>query len=302
VSGKVVPLQTIDLIPYDAVEQSLGCEGFGMNKLLMLLACLLQMTCTKKKTDTSDSNSIFKNVRVEEIAANRAVIKFDTTIPTTCEAQYGTSKEGLDKTARDPNMAEGSFELVHEVPVEDLASGTNYFYRAKAADASGLIQYSEIFSFATLTGVPAGSAINVASKNQGAVISEVSSNFGGSGAGNDSSWGANNAIDDSMNSEWASNGDGNKAYLVINLSREFLLTGVGFRSRKMSDGSSIITSFKLVFADQSEQGPFSTPDPDQIYTFDFETPVKSQQVRFVALTTTGGNTGAKAIQLFSREL
>ncbi len=273
-----------------------------MNKFLMLLACLLQMTCTKKKTDTNDSNSIFKNVRVEQITANRAVIKFDTTIPTTCEAQYGTSKEDLNKTARDPSMADGIFELVHEVPVEDLASGTTYFYRAKAADASGSIQYTEILSFTTLAGTAGGSAINVASQNQGAVISEVSSNFGGSGSGNDSAWGANNAIDDSMSSEWATNGDGNNAYVVINLSREYLLTGIGFRSRKMSDGSSIITSFKLVFADQSERGPFSTPDPDQFYSFDFEAPVKSQQVRFVALTTTGGNTGAKAIQLFSREL
>lgn len=268
----------------------------------MLLACLLQITCTKKKTDASDSNSIFKNVRVEEITANRAVIKFDTTIPTTCEAQYGTSKGELNKTARDPNMAEGSFELVHEVPVEDLASGTAYFYRAKAADASGLIQYSETLSFTTLAGTPAGSAINVASLNQGAIISEVSSNFGGSGSGNDSAWGANNAIDDSMSSEWATNGDGNNAYLVINLSREFVLTGVGFRSRKMGDGSSIITSFKLVFADQSERGPFLTPDPDQSYSFDFESPIKSQQVKFVALTTTGGNTGAKAIQIFPRDL
>jgi len=252
------------------------------------------------KEDKNKTTAItFENLRVEEISSNRAVIRFNTSIPTTCEAEYGLAREMLSNTASDPSMEEGIFELEHMVPLEDLTPDTQYFYRAKATDGSGTTVYSEILTFTSLSNTELDDFTNVATLSQGASISEVSSNFGGVSASNSSSWGANNAIDGSMSSEWATSGDGDNAYLVINLSRVYLLQGVGFRSRKMNDGSAIITSFNLVFDDQSVFGPFATQDPDKVYSFDFPSPVSSQSVRFEAVTSTGGNTGARAIQIFT---
>ncbi|MBW2628499.1 MAG: hypothetical protein JRE45_12830, partial [Deltaproteobacteria bacterium] len=44
-------------------------------------------------------------------------------------------------------------------------------------------------------------------------------------------------------------------------------------------------------------GPFETPDPDQRYIFEIA-PIRAQRVRVEAVTTTGGNSGVKEIELF----
>jgi hypothetical protein len=66
----------------------------------------------------------------------------------------------------------------------------------------------------------------------------------------------------------------------------------------MGDGSSIIRSFRLVI-DGVTVGPFSSPDPAQRYRFDLVPPVDAQVVRFEAVETTGGNTGAREIELLA---
>ncbi|MBW2686830.1 MAG: hypothetical protein JRE19_13075, partial [Deltaproteobacteria bacterium] len=71
----------------------------------------------------------------------------------------------------------------------------------------------------------------------------------------------------------------------------------GFRSRKMTDGTSIITSVQIIFDGDTMMGPFATPDPDQRYTFEIA-PTRAQRVRVEAVTTTGGNSGVKEIEFF----
>lgn len=269
-----------------------------MKYAFFIVALLLLTVCSKKTEENSATTTAisFENLRVEEISARRAVIRFQTSSPTTCEAEYGLAEDSLVNTTTDPSMEDGAFEFEHEVPIEDLSPETVYYYRARATDTTGSTVYSDVRQFTTLSSTAATEFTNVATLSRGAAISEVSSNFGM--GGNSSTWGANNAIDGSMSSEWATNNNGDNAYLVIDLGQTFSLLGVGFRSRKMSDGSSIITSFKLIFDNQAELGPFATPDPDKVYSFDFTSPIASQTVRFEAVTTSGGNTGARAIQLF----
>ena len=133
----------------------------------------------------------------------------------------------------------------------------------------------------------------------GTSIAEVSSNFGG--AANGEAWGAEMAIDGNIASEWATNGDGDDAFIALQFAEVKILTGFAFRSRKMPDGSSIIRSVRLIFDDGAELGPFETPDPDQRDVFGFETPISTQSVRLEAVETSGGNTGAKEIEFFSPE-
>ena len=46
-------------------------------------------------------------------------------------------------------------------------------------------------------------------------------------------------------------------------------------------------------------GPFATPDSNVEYSFEFETPVTANSVRVEAVTSTGGNTGAREIRFYS---
>ena len=90
--------------------------------------------------------------------------------------------------------------------------------------------------------------------------------------------------------------DGKVATLGLDLGEATEITHFGFRSRKMTDGTSIIERVRVVF-DGVEHGPFDTPDPDQHYLFELDAPVDARLVRIEAVQTTGGNTGAKEIQL-----
>jgi hypothetical protein len=58
---------------------------------------------------------------------------------------------------------------------------------------------------------------------------------------------------------------------------------------------------QLFFGDsKTAVGPLMTPDPDELYSFDFDSPVMARTVRLEVLTSSGGNTGAKEGQFFAR--
>jgi hypothetical protein len=240
----------------------------------------------------------FSELRIEEIGASRAVVRFTTSIPTACEAEYGRSGEPLDGRARDPDMAPGETAIDHEVAIEDLLAATSYEVRAHATDADGRSAYSDPVPFATVVGGedPTAGLRNVALLAAGATIEEVSSNFGG--GANDAIFGIDEAFDDQMATEWSSNRDGDDAYVVLALAAPERLTHVGFRSRQMMNGTAIIHSFELTI-DAVTYGPFDAPDPTQRYVFTLAPPAVASVVRFDAVTTTGGHAGAKEIQLYA---
>jgi hypothetical protein len=242
----------------------------------------------------------FTNLRVEEITSTRAVVRFETSRPTTCEVEYGLTESDLIFHATDPSMDPMTpYSIDHEVPLEDLQPDTTYYHRAMAIDPSGNIYYSEIGQFQTMVEEDNDNWLNIALLAMGTTVSAVSSNFGG--GDNDSTWGANKAIDGEMTTEWASAGDGDDAYIEIDFGTLRTVERFGFRSRKMSDGTSIIKSVRLIFDGGFEElGPFEVPDPDHNYMFDFDEPINAQSVRIEAIITTGGNTGAKEIQFFMR--
>src|SRR5690606_34075188 len=92
----------------------------------------------------------FLNVQVGSITASRAVVSFDTSEPTSCEATFGTAAEALDRTATDPDMEEGQLVLEHNVPLEDLLPSRTYYWRARAINAAGETYLSEMFEFRTM--------------------------------------------------------------------------------------------------------------------------------------------------------
>ncbi|MBT7863779.1 MAG: discoidin domain-containing protein [Gemmatimonadetes bacterium] len=235
----------------------------------------------------------FIDLRVEEIGPNRAVVRFETSEPTTCEAEFGTAADALDQMATDPSMEPESYLTEHDVPLEDLEPTTHYYVRARAELPSGDVFFSEMIEFSTVDATAGDSLVNFGLSANSTTVSGVSSNFGG--GANDSFWGANNAIDGLMSSEWSSNGDGDDAWISLNLGQRRRLSHFEFRSRQMPDGSAIATSVQLVFGDSDPLGPFDTPEPEQVYRFELDG-VEADAVRLDIVTSTGGNTGAREIR------
>jgi len=263
---------------------------------LPLLASLWLPGCADdKSTGASSSDLAFVNLRAEDVSGTRAVIRFGTSRPTTCEAEYGLEQASLDRSATDPTMGPELYALDHEVPLEDLLPSTRYYYRARATDEQGATFRSEILQFVTDAAPVVSALTNFATLDQGSTIAAVSSNFGG--AANNATWGADNAIDGRMATEWATNGDGDEAWIDVDFGQQRQITRVEFRSRVMPDSTSIILSVQLRFDGGPALGPFSTPDPDVLYEFDLETAVIARRVLVEAMTTTGGNTGAREIRL-----
>lgn len=239
----------------------------------------------------------FLDLRVEELSATRAVVRFDTSRPTSCHAEFGTDAGQLDRSATDPDMAEGELSLDHEVPLEDLVGETAYTWRAVAVDAAGETHVSEPQSFTTPASLGVEDWVNVALAAEGTRIAGKSSNW--AGGADESSFGALNAIDGQMATEWSSDGDGDEAWLELELGQARRLIGFGYRSRMMTDGSSIVTSAELLVDGETRLGPFATPEHTRVYRFEFAAPLDATRVRLQVRSSTGGNTGAREIQLFT---
>ncbi len=134
---------------------------------------------------------------------------------------------------------------------------------------------------------------NLASPEQGARIVGVSSNYGG--GANDSSFGADKAFDGDPTTAWSSNGDGGDAWIEIELLSETRVTSLGFWSRTMGDSAEIF-SFRVVTDGGEVVGPFTLDGADGIYYF--ETDIVGKKLRFEAVDTSGGNTGAVGIEIY----
>lgn len=278
---------------------------FIPSRLAPSLLALVSLACGPTEApDTatespSNANALtFDALRVEEISASRAVFRFTTSQPTECEAEFGTTRTELDQRATDPEMGD-ELSHDHEVPLEDLRPDTTYFVRARVDPSDSGPIYSDIISFAT-EAAAVGSNDSVAVANL--VVVNVSSEWGGANGG----FAAARAIDSSMATEWSSLGDGDAAWIEIgfgdssaqNTLTEVAVSGFAFRSRKMADGTAIIRSLQVTIG-ETTVGPFNTPSPDESYRFAFDTPLVGSSARIDAVTTTGGNTGAKEISFFT---
>lgn len=233
----------------------------------------------------------FIDLRVEDIGATEAVVRFETSLPATCSVEYGLTAEALALSATDPSMdPEDPYATDHEVPLFDLVPQTTYAWRAAVVEADGRETRSEVQEFTTLAGTAFPPSVST-----DASVTGVSSNW--NGAANDSSFGADHAIDGSLATEWATDGDGDGAWISFALPEARELGGVAIRSRKMADGTSIVLQFTLAL-DGVDAGTFDTPDPDQVYVFTFP-PVHATEATVSATSTTGGNTGLREVALLA---
>lgn len=225
-----------------------------------------------------------------QIAADgtSAVLRVQTDPPTVCAVAYGKTA-ALGSIANDPEMG-GTAISRHVVLLGGLSPNTTYRYLLTATDARGQVfQTPTLATFRTTaqaTGAALGRDVAV-----GAKVVAVSSQWS-------SAYRAAYAVDGNLASEWASAGDGDRAFITIELARPTAVDGVAFLSRAMSDGSSITRSFAVVVDGKRRYGPFpagNTIDP-RVARVDFT----GRRLRFEVVSSTGGNTGAAEIEVLSR--
>lgn len=215
-------------------------------------------------------------------SSNSARLTVDTTIETVCAVAYGETGD-LGALATDQDM-DAAGHLDHGPILTGLAPETTYFYRLQGVGPDGTLYQSELLSFTTPEAQETAASNNLALS---ASVVDVSSEFS-------TAFAAANAIDGDSATEWSSRGDGDEAYLTIDLGAEATVTRMRFVTREMSDGSGITTTFTVTVDDGSTFGPFDAgltpPLVDVAFT--------GRILRFDVVGSAGGNTGAVEIEVY----
>lgn len=251
--------------------------------MVFLVAAVLGASC---QTGTEVDQEVFD---FEEIAQAGPFIEADpsgifatlrvtTNIDAVCAVAFGET-ESLGGLATDQDMGAGG-HADHEVILGGLQPDTEYHYRLQGVGVDGRLYRSELFTFRTPPATEALPGGNVAVEGE---VVEVSSEFS-------EAFAAANAIDGNPATEWSSAGDGDDAYLVIDLGREVEVVAVGFHTRSMADGSATTETFTVTVDGADTFGPFPVGRNEVAFT--------GRAIRFDVDTSTGGNTGATDIEVF----
>jgi hypothetical protein len=222
-----------------------------------------------------------------EVAADgtSAVVQIETDPPSVCAIAYGKTAS-LGSIANDPDM-DGTAIPHHIVALSGLAPGTSYRFRLTATDAQGLVFQTQKLGTFTTPRQAVGHQRDVA---LGAKVLAVSSQWS-------YAYRAANAVDGNLSTEWASNGDGNRAWVTIDLGRPYKVNGIAFLTRAMADGTAITKTFAVVVDGRRRYGPF--PAGNLVSPRVAPVSFVARRLRFEVVTSTGGNTGAAEIEVFS---
>jgi len=106
-----------------------------------------------------------------------------------------------------------------------------------------------------------------------------------------------NAIDDSGTTEWSSAGDGDDAFITIDLGEMREIGGVEFVTRSMADGTAITETFTVTIDDGETYGPFPAGTPVEPNPAALD--VTGRTVRFDVDSSTGGNVGAVEVRILA---
>jgi hypothetical protein len=267
--------------------------------IVLALVSLLPIACQSAATTTPEpdvgTGGAYEIRSIEEISADGpsqivditdtdAVLVFESSIPLACSVVYGKTTD-YGQIALDQDM-NGGAHTDHHPLLLGLEPDTEYHYRVQGSAADGTLYVGEDGTFRTLPAEEKTEA-DLASLEAGARIVAVSSNFGG--AANDQTWGADSAIDGQRSTVWSSNGDGNDAYIEIELAQPAQLYAVEVWTRSMSDGTAQIFAFTLTTDAGDVLGPFDLPDATQLYRFELD--VVARSLRLDVVESSGGNTG-----------
>lgn len=271
-------------------------RSIAMICLFVLLISPAVYSCTPEEQAAirtlDDIPGGFEGPVVQDIGAHSARIIFKSGTPVVCNVAFGTDT-GYGRLSL---MAMTGPLTDHDVQLIGLEKNMVYHFKLTVTDLSSNVYQSEDLTFTTIEATeeakPEGR--NVATASAGARVLGVSSNWGGGGP--DSSFGANKAIDGDPRTEWSSDSDGDSAWIEIELDQTYDLNAIGFWTRTMGN-SGQITSFEIITDDGQRLGPFDVPDASTIFYYEVQT--RAKRLRFETFNSSGGNTGAIEIEVYS---
>ena len=182
----------------------------------------------------------------------------------------------------------------HQAPLRGLLPDSVYHFRVQGTGPDGTLYVSEDMSFRTPPEQESAAEFgrNLASLEAGARVVAASSFFA-----NSESWRPENAIDGDAQTEWSSAGDGDAAFITIELTERVELSAVGLWSRTMGATAQIIR-FRVVTEDGEVLGPFDVADASDLFTFPVEATART--LRFEVVESSGGNTGVVELVALGR--
>jgi hypothetical protein len=222
--------------------------------------------------------------QIVDITSVDAILLFESSIPLACSVVYGRTTD-YGQISVDQDM-DGGAHTDHHPLLLGLEPDTEYHYRVQGTATDGTLYVGGDGTFRTLP-AEEQTEINLASPEAGARVVAVSSNFGG--AANDQAWGADSAIDGQRGTAWSSNGDGDEAFIEIELAQPAKVYAVEVWTRSMSDGTAQIFAFTITTDGGEVLGPFLLEDAGQAYRFDVDMVARS--LRLDVVDSSSGNTG-----------
>ena len=255
----------------------------------VLVAFVLALTACA----SSDAEGTAPVQPIEQILASDIAIAFDpsattatltveTAVPVACSVVFGVD-DSFGAIAVDNDMQGGAHNAQGPL-LAGLVPETQYKYVLQGSDASGTLYRSDVMTFMTPPATDTGFGANIAAE---ATIRDFSSEFSDTFA-------AANAIDGNPATEWSTSGDGDAAWIELDLGQEEQVTAVAYRTRQMIDGSAITETFTITI-DGTTHGPFPTgSEPIAL-----DNSATGRIVRIDVDQTTGGNTGATEIEIYS---
>jgi hypothetical protein len=267
---------------------------------LLLAACGPQVPAAATVRPVDEIPGGVVGPRVLDNQATAVTIAFETGTPTVCNVAYGTDASyGAIATEL---MLMGA-SLDHDVTITGLTPSTTYHYRLNLTDEQANLYQSQDFTFTTASvesqESPAAPGAerqieNVAALAAGARVNGVSSNW--AGGDNDSAFGAHKSIDGDPATAWSSAGDGDNAWIEIELPGSYDVESIGFWTRTMSNDTAQIFQFSVTTDRGESLGPFDLPSADVIHAFDVR--FTARTLRFDVVRSNGGNTGAVEIEVY----
>jgi hypothetical protein len=255
------------------------CRASGAASLTILLALGLMAHASAQTLADFAEIQASPVVITPDASGRFAVLEVDTATDVACSVVYGTDTS-FGQIAVDSDM-DGGAHADHHPVMGGLEPGTDYVYRLQGTAADGSMYVSEVMTFTTPAAVAGPADLSL-----GAAVTGASSEWSDAFA-------AANAFDGDPTTQWSSRGDGDDAWVEIDLGEPQAIGKVVFRSRSMDDGTAITHTY-TVSADGERFGPFEA---------EVEVPLQTtaQVLRFEVETSTGGNTGAIDIAILAEE-
>lgn len=250
------------------------CRASGLLSIALLLVLGVVAQASAAAIEPFSAIQASPVVVTPDPGGRSAILEVDTSRDVACSVVYGED-ETFGHIAVDSDM-DGGAHADHHPVMGGLTPDTEYQYRLQGTAPDGTIYVSDIMSFRTPP-EPVGGPQNL---GIGATVTGVSSEFSDSFA-------AGNAFDGDATTEWSTRGDGNAAWVEIDLGSPQSVSEIIFRTRSMGDGSSITDTY-AVTADGAAVGEFAADTPATV-------DIEAQVLRFDVVSSSGGNTGAVEI-------